>query len=159
MSDHAPACAPPRAAGPQISGRLVALGMLHRRLAGQLLAGHGLHVGQERLLFLLADGPRSLGDLAAVMSVHPPTVTKMVNRLAAAGLVETRQSADDGRVRLAALTARGRTALEGATAVWQALEDATTAYLTADDQAALAELMDRCQAGLRDHVDAAQPAC
>jgi DNA-binding MarR family transcriptional regulator len=159
MSDRAPACAPPTAVGPQISARLVALGMLHRRLAGQLLAGHGLHVGQERLLFLIADGPRSLGDLAAIMSVNPPTVTKMVNRLEAAGLVATHQSADDGRVRLAALTARGRSALEGATEVWQALEDATTAHLTADDQTTLAALMDRCQAGLRDHVDPAHPAC
>jgi DNA-binding MarR family transcriptional regulator len=159
MSDHAPACAPPTAGGSDVSGRLVTLGMLHRRLAGQLLAVHGLHVGQERLLFLIADGARSLGDLAAVMSVHPPTVTKMVNRLEAAGLVETHQSAADGRVRLAMLTARGRTALEGATEAWQALEDATTAHLTADDQATLVALMDRCQAGLRDHVDPAPPAC
>lgn len=158
MADTDPACVPPSFEGRHLSGRVVALGMLHRRVAQQLLGAHGLHVGQERLLFLIADGPRPLGDLAAAMSVHPPTVTKMVNRLEAAGLVETRPSAEDGRVRLAALTAAGRTALDHATRAWEALERATAANLSAAEQATLVALIDRCVAGLRDAVDAERGA-
>lgn len=153
------ACAPPTFDGQQISGRLVALAMAHRRLAGHQLSTHGLHVGQERLLFLIAGGPRSLGDLASVMAVNPPTVTKMVGRLEAAGLVEVRQSPDDGRVRFAELTDRGHDAVRGAAEVWQAMEDATTRDLTADERATLAGLMDRCLASLRATVEDGVASC
>lgn len=139
-----PACAPPTGDGQQVSPRLVALAMAHRRMAGRLLAPLGLHPGQERLLFMIADGPRALGDLAAQMSVNPPTVTKMVGRLEAADLVDVQRSPDDGRVRLAALTDRGRVAVEGATAVWDTLERTTTGGLTTDERATLVRLMDRC---------------
>lgn len=159
MSDHAPGCVPLGAQDRRIGARLIALCMLHRRLAGHLLAAHGLHVGQERLLFLIADGPRPLGELATVMSVNPPTVTKMASRLEAAGLVSVGRSAADGRVRLATLTSRGRTALDAAADVWRHLDDATTADLTEDEQVTLAALMDRCAAGLRAGLETAPPGC
>ena len=56
----------------------------------------GLHAGQDALLKALSetDG-QTMGDLAAALGVRPPTVTKMVNRLAAEGYVERHASDTD----------------------------------------------------------------
>ena len=57
---------------------------------------------------LVFGGPRTLGELAAAEQVRPPTMTRIVQGLEAAGLVRRARDREDGRVRRLYATARGR---------------------------------------------------
>ena len=74
-----------------------------------------LGVGPARLSalsVLVFAGPKRLTDLARIEQVKPPTMTKIITGLEAAGLVRRHEDADDARaVRLEA-TARGTKLLQ-----------------------------------------------
>ena len=53
-------------------------------------------------------GPITLGDLAAAEQVRPPSMTRTIAELEAAGLVSRRADRDDKRVARVRATARGR---------------------------------------------------
>ncbi|HET9426065.1 MAG TPA: MarR family transcriptional regulator [Gemmatimonadaceae bacterium] len=57
-------------------------------------------------------GPITLGALAAAEQVRPPTMTRLVAAMEAAGLVERRPDTGDRRVTRIAATATGRRLLE-----------------------------------------------
>jgi DNA-binding MarR family transcriptional regulator len=60
------------------------------------------------LSVLVFRGPQSLGELAAIEGVKPPTMSRLVKAMQAEGLVETQSVAHDQRsVRIAA-SAKGR---------------------------------------------------
>src|SRR5918993_922580 len=74
----------------------------------QALGALGLLAGQEQVLqALAAPGLMTMGELAAVLRVRPPTASKTVSRLAAIGLVERQPEPDDARVVRVKLTADG----------------------------------------------------
>jgi DNA-binding MarR family transcriptional regulator len=54
------------------------------------------------LSVLVFGGPRSLGELAEAEQVRPPTMSRIVSGLAAAGLVKREATEDGRRVRLVA---------------------------------------------------------
>src|SRR4051795_7222236 len=54
-------------------------------------------------------GPVTLGDLARAEQVRPPTITKIVGALEAAGLVEREPDVDDKRIVRVRATAAGTT--------------------------------------------------
>lgn len=113
------------------------------------MPGHELRVGQEQLLLQLwgADGS-SQSQLVERMCVEPPTVTRMLQRIEADGLVERRPDPEDARVSRVFLTAKGR-ALEGqVAAAWQAVEARATAGLSADERTALRRLLTRVRENL-----------
>jgi DNA-binding MarR family transcriptional regulator len=58
------------------------------------------------------EGPLTLGALAASEQVSPPTITRVVAKLEAAGLVRRRRDASDGRVTRVELSAAGRRQLD-----------------------------------------------
>lgn len=60
------------------------------------------------LSVLVFRGPLTLGELAAAEQVRPPTITRLVRGLEAAGLVRVVSDPDDARVRRVRATARGR---------------------------------------------------
>jgi DNA-binding MarR family transcriptional regulator len=64
------------------------------------------------LSVLVFGGPRTLGELAAAEQVRPPTMTRVVQALEAAGLVRRERDADDGRVHHLHATARGRAVMQ-----------------------------------------------
>lgn len=57
-------------------------------------------------------GELSVGELARIERVKPPSMTRTVNCLADAGLISRRAHETDGRQVMVALTARARTLLE-----------------------------------------------
>ena len=63
------------------------------------------------LSVLVFAGPRTLGELAAAEQVRPPTMTRLVAALEAAGLVAREGDPADGRVTRLRATARGRALL------------------------------------------------
>ena len=68
------------------------------------------------LTLLEADGPMSMGRLAAALDVSVASATGIVSRMTARGVVERRHDADDRRVVLVHLTPAG-------TRIFQALEE------------------------------------
>jgi len=100
------------------------IGRLHRlaaRLDEELLLVYGryeLGEGEFDVLATLrrAGEPYELvaGEIARYTIVTSGTVTKRVDRLEAAGLVSRRPSADDGRVRVVALTEAGVRVIDAA---------------------------------------------
>jgi DNA-binding MarR family transcriptional regulator len=106
------------------------LGMSHRALAAAGLAELGLHPGQELLLLELdAHGPRNQRQLADGLSCEPPSVTLMVQKLEAAGLIRRTPSASDGRATVVELTEAGHALMPRLKAVWQRLAERTAAGL------------------------------
>src|SRR6476619_7604186 len=88
------------------------------------------------LLTFSSRGALPLGKMGERLQVHPTSVTSIVDRLEAAGLVVRRPHPDDGRAVLAEITDAGRALVEQATA---ALVGADFG-LGALDDAALREL-------------------
>jgi DNA-binding MarR family transcriptional regulator len=87
----------------------VVLGRLMRRLRRE----HRSPLTQASVLGRLdRDGPRSIGELAAIESVRPQSMSQTVSELEAEGLIERRPDERDGRRTRIGLTARGRRALD-----------------------------------------------
>jgi len=106
-----------------VTFRLAQAAHAYRVRAGTHLARIGLHPGQESLLKALAeDDGISMSDLAARLGVQPPTVTKMISRLAAQDYVERRQSSGDGRQAHVFLTDRGQRVIAAIDKLWKRVE-------------------------------------
>ncbi len=114
----------------------------HRYRADANLNTIGLHVGQEMILTRLweQDG-QSQTQLAVVLCVEPPTVTKMLTRMERGGLVERRSDPADARVSRVFLTDASRRLQSGVNAAWGSLEDQLLRGLSADEQTALRGLL------------------
>jgi DNA-binding MarR family transcriptional regulator len=116
-----------------VTHRLAQAAHSYRVRAGGQLARIGLHSGQEGLLKALsAEDGMSMSDIAAALGVQPPTVTKMISRLAAQDYVERRASSGDGRQAEVFLTERGRRAIAGIDRMWKRIEK--TALTDIDDR-------------------------
>jgi DNA-binding MarR family transcriptional regulator len=84
-----------------------------------ILKPHGLTFARYEALVLLVFSSRGelpLGKMGERLQVHPTSITSIVQRLEAAGLVSRRPHPDDGRAVLCAITDEGRRVVESATA-------------------------------------------
>ena len=131
-------------------GRLVEVqGRLERRLGGDLEARCGLsHAWFEVLLRLSrsADGQLTMGALAEQVTLTTGGVTRLVDRMEAAGLVERVPCRTDRRVSYAAITEAGRATLENAAEVHATNLQSVFEGFSADDLATLDTLLDRLRA-------------
>jgi DNA-binding MarR family transcriptional regulator len=92
------------------------------------------------------DGPITLGGLAAVERVQPPTITAAVGRLEQRGLVRRLTDPDDRRVARVEITPQGRRLLEQSRSRKTAYLEQRLATLTADEQTTIeraAEILER----------------
>jgi DNA-binding MarR family transcriptional regulator len=84
-----------------------------------ILRPHGLTFARYEALVLLCFSSRGslpLGKMGERLQVHPTSITSIVKRLEADGLISRRPHPDDGRTVLAEITAAGRQRVETATA-------------------------------------------
>jgi DNA-binding MarR family transcriptional regulator len=84
----------------------------------ELLRPLGLTFARYEVLVLLSfsrRGSLSLGKIGERLQVHATSVTPLVNRLEAAGLLARRPHPEDGRAVLAAITPAGRDVMQRAT--------------------------------------------
>lgn len=82
---------------------------LRRRLAGERHPDNDLSLGQMAVLgLLLRRGDLTIGELARLERVQPPSMTRTVTCLEELGTVTRRPHETDGRVVVVALTERGR---------------------------------------------------
>jgi DNA-binding MarR family transcriptional regulator len=83
-----------------------------------ILKPHGLTFARYEALVLLVFSSRGslpLGKMGERLQVHPTSITSIVDRLEAAGLVVRRRHPEDGRAVLAEITPAGRRTVEVAT--------------------------------------------
>ena len=96
---------------------------LHRSRTGDKLSELGLFAGQEQVLQALANaGPMTMGELAAILRVRPPTASKTVSRLSALKLVERHTEPGDARVVRVKLTRDGKRKAAAINALWDGVE-------------------------------------
>ena len=107
----------------RITLELLQAARAYRVRAAKLLGRVGLYPGQDSLLKLLHDrGQMTMGEAATALSIQPPTVTKMVNRLSVAGLVKTEVVDQDRRKINVAMTDAGKAKISEIDAIWHELE-------------------------------------
>lgn len=128
--------------GHLIGGQLVRAEKAHERYGSERLKQLGLYIGQEMLLLTLQqeDG-MTQSQLASKQDVDLSTITKVVQRMERAGLVERRADLDDARISRVYLTERGRSLCEPAWHMWLALEKRLTQGLTEPEQVLLHRLL------------------
>ena len=116
----------------------------HRNRAQELLAQirPRLHTGQEMLLLrLVVDDGMAQSELAEELCVQPATLTRSLDRLSKAGLLERRADAEDQRVSRVYLTEAGRALHEPIEQVWQEMDALAFANLTVEERVLLRRLL------------------
>lgn len=132
-----------------VTYRLAQAARAYRVRSGNRLARIELHSGQESLLKALEENDgQPMCDLASALGVQPPTVTKMISRLAAQDYVERRASKGDGRQALVFLTPRGRRAIEGVDKIWKRIEKDALAGIDDKDRKKLRKLLRQIERNL-----------
>ena len=134
-------------------GRLVEVqGRLERRLGGDLEARFALpHAWFEVLVRLSRSdqGQLTMGALAEQVTLTTGGVTRLVDRMEAAGLVERLPCRTDRRVSYAGITEAGRAKLEEAAAAHAANLRTVFEDFSAEEMATFDSLLDRLRDGRR----------
>ncbi len=138
-----------------VTHRLAMAAKAHRARSGTHLARIGLHPGQEGVLKALAeeDG-RTMSQLAQVLGVQPPTVTKMISRLSAQGYLKRVASQTDGRLARVHLTDEGRAKIEEIDRIWKRIEREALAGFDDKDRKKLRKLLRAIERNLTLQIDA-----
>ena len=132
-----------------VTFRLAQTAKAHRSRAGIHLSRIGLHPGQEAVLKVLSEGDgQTMSQLAAVLSVQPPTITKRVTRLSAQGFLRRAASETDGRLARVFLTDEGRALVETIDRAWKRLEREALAGLDEKDRKKLRKLLRQVEKNL-----------
>jgi DNA-binding MarR family transcriptional regulator len=123
---------------------------LTRRLNGELLENHGLHLNEYEVLLVLSqqeEGMRRV-DLADAMRLTQSGITRLLEGLQKQGYVTRRACKTDARVSYAALTKPGRTKLERASETHLgAIRETFTDRYSEAELGQLAELLSRLPGG------------
>ncbi len=136
---------------PQLASRLrLAVARLSRRISREATsAGDDLTASRLAALVTIEHfGPITLGELAAVEQVQPPSMTRIVARLEELGLAARETDPADRRVMRLRTTERGRTLLERSRTRRDAFLAQRVARFTDDERALLARalpLLERLQ--------------
>ncbi len=133
--------APVQQTDEEVAGRLrIAINRLQRRLRQESLGG--LSPAQASALGSVSrHGSPTLGELAALEQVQPPTMTRIVASLAEAGMVTRVADANDRRSARVRITPAGERALELMRTRKNAFLVRRFGELTPDEQRQAAELV------------------
>ena len=97
----------------ELFSQLAASARFSRTLLSRQLLSSGLYAGQDAVILALdAKDGLSLSAIADQLGVRAPTMTKTINRLAAQGFVDKRDSETDARLSHVHLTTEGREAVK-----------------------------------------------
>jgi MarR family transcriptional regulator, lower aerobic nicotinate degradation pathway regulator len=107
---------------------------------GRIAAGYDLSIVQARMLGILRDRRPTVSDLAAWLGLDKSSVTGLVDRAEARGLVTRTASPLDGRSVFVTITASGRKLVERATRSFEAEIGDLVADLGPAQQARLSSL-------------------
>jgi DNA-binding MarR family transcriptional regulator len=129
------------------------LGLAFRRVFRNVsrMRGRDTHLGGaelshaqfELLLVLLEHGELPAGELAAVASLTPATVTQMLDHLAESGHVERARSETDRRVVVSRLTPAGALKIQARREAWQGRWQEALAGVDGEDLQAATRVLER----------------
>ncbi len=141
-------------------GRLQSAARLARTALASRLLTHGFYAGQDQVMIALnREEGQTPGQLAGLIGVRPPTVTKTINRLQAQGFLEKRGSETDARQAHVFLTASGRDMIRAIERSVRKTEKQALRGLDRKEQKTLARLLARVEANLGEELPgAAEPA-
>lgn len=132
-----------------ITALLTLVARRQRAALAASLTEHGLFPGQEQVLILLNDMvPRSTGEIAAALQVRAPTISKMIARLEAQGLLKRAGSESDGRLVEVTLTDKGLDLLEASAGALLNVEQRMLSDLSDKRQRRLEKMLIRMARGL-----------
>ncbi len=120
--------------------------LIFDKLSNQLLTPYDLTGSQFKILMVLYHTPEGSvrqTDIEAKFSMTNPTVTGLVQKLEAKGLVRRLPHPDDRRSKVLVLTARAAELKDTLLSLADSLEQQMTANLTADECALLAALLEK----------------
>lgn len=121
---------------------LVHAARLHRSRMGDKLVALGLFAGQEQVLQALsASGLMTMGELASVLRVRPPTASKTVSRLSALGLLERKSEPGDARIVRVKLTELGAEKAQAIDTLWDEVETELLQSFDGKDKKRLRKLL------------------
>jgi DNA-binding MarR family transcriptional regulator len=130
-----------------VTDLILALGRVERRVSrrlGDVLAAHGATVDEWRVLAVLAGGPgRPMRELAEAAAARAPKLTRIVDGMVAADLVERRVDAGDRRRILVSLTPLGRSRHRRLRPIVEAASASLEARVGTTETAELIRLLDR----------------
>lgn len=121
------------------------------RLEDELQAERGLSLDWYDVLVQLheAGGARRMQELAGALLIDKSSLSRRIDRMCMAGLVERHASPDDRRGTLAVLTAEGRAALKNAAPVHlRGIHWHFTQHLSDSDVAALRRIFSKVLTGM-----------
>lgn len=122
----------------------IAARRMNRDADARLKKTAGVTTAQTAVLFLLArKGERRMGDIGETLSLNPPAVTGLVNRMEALGLVLKTASRTDKRSAVVSLTEKGRAVSDAADHVLRDLNLELEAWLGTDDADRLHDILTR----------------
>jgi DNA-binding MarR family transcriptional regulator len=122
----------------------IAARRMNRDADARLKKTAGVTTAQTAVLFLLArKGERRMGDIGETLSLNPPAVTGLVNRMEALGLVVKTASRTDKRSAVVSLTEKGRAVSDAADHVLRDLNLELEAWLGTDDADRLHDILTR----------------
>jgi DNA-binding MarR family transcriptional regulator len=127
-------------------GLLQAHGVVARRLDVALQERHRLSLVEHTVLHQLraASGRMRMSDLAGSALLSPSGVSRLVDRLVAAGLIERTAWRQDGRAIYAVITAAGRRRLDDAAITYGAeLRESFLDHFSDDEVRSLGEMLAR----------------
>jgi len=113
-----------------------------RSQMGDALAEIGVYAGQEMFLWhLWQEEGLTQSQLVERMCVQPPTVSKMLDRLEKAGLVERRPDAENNHLSRVYLTEQGNVQKLAVRAIWMNIEQRLTQELSVEERIVLRRLL------------------
>lgn len=124
---------------------LVQAARAHRNRLSAMLAAQDLVAGQEQVLQALSsNGPLSMGELATLLHVRPPTVSKTISRLTGLGLVKRLPAKkEDGRITQVVLTAAGEAKAKLVDILWLETEAELLTGFDSKDRKRLRKMLRR----------------
>lgn len=132
-----------RESGPleeRLSAALAKLALVGRASLGRAAQAEGLSPLQALILERLRRGPASVGELARLLGVTPPTVSDSVDSLERKGLVARRPAGQGRRVEISA-TSRGKKLLRQPLSWAEVFSEAVTACSEAEKAVLLGLLL------------------
>ena len=130
------------------------LGALSRRGPKRPCSGEavseGRGCGRGQLLGALADGgPMSQTKLAEVLDIRPQSLSEMIDKTEAEGLVQRQQSSEDRRRSIVSLTALGTERVDAYREAHRRRAEEFLSPLTKEEKSALSSLLARLEEGER----------
>ncbi|MEJ7643774.1 MAG: MarR family transcriptional regulator [Chryseolinea sp.] len=127
-----------------ISHLLVQICKHRRNKSNVLLAEANIHGGQDILLYYLSieDG-QTVSALVEKMCIQHATISTMLDRMEASGMIKKEKDATDKRTSRVYLTSKGTDAYKHIAKIWKTMETTVTKGLTELQENSLRKLLEQ----------------